>query len=75
MSLLSAALAKARKEPVMRYAPIVRAVLMLAEPEKQRMRDKFDLYYLMAKEGITIKKCVAMYELESRQLCQSGPCL
>ena len=48
---------------------------VLDEPEKQIMRDKFDLYYLMAKEGITIKKCVAMYELEARQLCQSGPCL
>lgn len=66
MSLLRAAQAKARKEPVTSYAPIARALLMLDESEKGRLRRKFDLCYLTAKEGIAFKMYVALYELEAR---------
>ena len=53
MSHLRTAQAKASSEPVTSYAPIARALLMLDEPERARMRRKFDVCYLMAKEGIT----------------------
>ena len=52
MSHLRTAQAKASSEPVTSYAPIARALLMLDEPERARMRRKFDVCYLMAKEGI-----------------------
>ena len=49
----------------MNYAPIVRTLLMLDKSKKGRMRCKFDLCYLMAKEGITFEKYVVLYELEA----------
>lgn len=43
---------KAKKEPVMSCAPIVRALLMLDESEKRRKTCKYDLCYL----GIAFEK-------------------
>ena len=56
MSHLCAAQARANKEPVTSYAPIAHSLLM---SERGRMRCKFDLCYLMAKEGIAFEKYVA----------------
>ena len=66
MSHLRAAQARARNEPVTSYAPIARSLLMLDECKRGRMRRKFDLCYLMAKEGIAFEKYAALYELEAR---------
>ena len=65
MSRLRAAQTKASNEPITSYAPIVRSLLMLNEPERGRMRRKFDMCYLMAKEGIAFEKYVALYELKA----------
>ena len=66
MSHLRTTQARASNEPVTSYAPIARSLLMLEESERVRMRRKFDLCYLMAKEGVAFEKCVALYELEAR---------
>ena len=65
MSSLRAAKAKASNEPITSYAPIARSLLMLNEPERGRMRRKFDVL-VMAKEGLAFEKYVALYELEAR---------
>ena len=66
MSHLRASQARARQEPITSYAPIARSLLVLEESERGRMRRKFDLCYLMAKEGIAFEKYAALYELEAR---------
>ena len=45
MSRLRAAQAKASNEPITSYAPIARSLLMLNEPERGRMRRKFDVLF------------------------------
>ena len=59
MSRLRTAQARASNKPVTSYAPIARSLLILNEPERGRMRRKFDVCYLMAKEGIAFEKYVA----------------
>lgn len=54
------------------YAPIARYLLMLEESDRGRMRRKFDLCYLMAKEGIAFEKYSALYELEVRHNVELG---
>ena len=66
MPHLHTAQVRARNEPVTSYAPIARSLLMLEESERGRMRCKFDLCYLMAKEGIMFEKYAPLYELEVR---------
>jgi hypothetical protein len=73
MSHLRSAQARANKEPGTSYAPIARSLLMLEESERGRMRRKFDLCYLMAKEGIAFEKYLVLYELEARHEVDLGP--
>ena len=73
MAHLRTAQARARKEPVTSYATIARSLLMLDETERGRMRRKFDLCYLLAKEGIAFEKYTALYELEARHGIDLGP--
>ena len=72
MSHLRVAQARASKKPVTSYSPIARSLLMLDESERGRMRRKFDLCYLMAKEGITFEKYVALCELEAHHDIDPG---
>ena len=72
MSHLHTAQAKASSEPVTSYAPIVRALLMLDKPERARMRCKFDVCYLMAKEGIAFEKFLSLCKLEARHEVDLG---
>ena len=65
MSHLRTAQAKASNEPVTSYAPIARSLLMLEESDRVRMRNKFNMCYLMAKEGIAYEKYTVLYELEA----------
>ena len=37
---------------------------MLEESEKEGMRRKFDICYMMAKEGVTFEKYTTLHELE-----------
>ena len=64
MSHPHTAQAKARQEPIVSYTPIAHSLLMLEESEWERMRCKFDVCYVMAKESVTFKKYEALYVLE-----------
>ena len=64
--------AKESSEPVTSYALIARALLMLDEPERERMRRKFDVCYLMAKEGIAFEKFASLCELEAHHEVDLG---
>lgn len=48
------------------YSPIARSLLRLDDTVKERMRKKFDICYVMAKEGIAFRKYPALHELEAR---------
>ena len=58
--------AKAAKQPVSTYAPIARSLLNLEASVKAKMKRKFDICYLMAKEGMAFEKFPALHELLSR---------
>ena len=64
--------AKASSRPVTSYAPIAHALLMLDEPERARMRCKFDVCYLIAKEGIAFEKFPSLCEPEARHEVDLG---
>ena len=72
MSHLHTAQAKASSEPVTSYAPIAHALLMLDKPERARMRRKFEVYCLMAKEGIAFEKFPSLCELEAHHEVDLG---
>ena len=73
MCLRRSTKAKASNEPIISNAVIALSLLMLDEVERERMRRKFGLCYLMAKEGITFKKYLALYELEACRGFGFGP--
>ena len=64
--------AKANNEPVTSYAPIARCLLSLEESERSRMRNKFDMCYWMAKEGIAFEKYPSLCELETKHEVDVG---
>jgi len=61
MSHLHAEQARARQESVTSYGPIAYSLLILDESERERMQRKFNLCYLMAKEGIAFEKYIWCY--------------
>ena len=63
MSEFQTAQAKASRTPVVLYAPIAQAHSMLSDVDCARMQKKFDVSYLMAKEGIAFKKFASLCEL------------
>ena len=68
MRYLRTAQAKASNMPITSYSPIV----SLDKTEQVRMRNKFDLAYLLAKEGIAFEKFPALCELEARHKVDLG---
>lgn len=72
MGRLRTAQAKARNEPVVQYAPIARSLSMLSEVDRTRMRRKFDISFVMAREGIAFEKFLPLCELESRHDVELG---
>jgi len=72
MAELRTAQARASRTPVVQYAPIARALSMLSDVDRARMRKKFDVCYVMAKEGIAFEKFVPLCELESRHGVELG---
>ena len=69
---LHTAQVKANNEPITSYAPIARCLLLLGESKRSKMKNKFDMYYWMAKEGIAFEKYPALWELEARHEVNVG---
>ena len=61
-----AATAKATNQPITTYSPIASSLLTMDEAVKKRMKKKFDICYLLAKEGIAFHKYPALHDLEAR---------
>ena len=72
MSRLRTAKARARNEDITTYAPIARSMLTLQEAEQDRIRNKFDLCYFLAKEGLAFKKFPALCDLEVKHKVDLG---
>jgi hypothetical protein len=66
MSRLRIDQAKASSDPVTSYSPIVRSLMLMSDDGKVKMKRKFDITYVMAKQGIAFSKYPALYELEAR---------
>ena len=64
--------AKASNQPLQSYAPVVKALLTLDEGEKLKVMRKFDISYMLAREGIAFKKYTQIQALEMRHGVQLG---
>ena len=58
--------AKAASQSIATYAPIAKSLLNMEASVKSKMKRKFDICYLMAKEGMAFEKFPALHELQSR---------
>ena len=58
--------AKAASQSIATYAPIAKSLLNMEASVKTKMKKKFDICYLMAKEGMGFEKFPALHELQSR---------
>lgn len=58
--------AKTSNLPITTYSPIARSLLAMDESVRSRMKKKFDICYMMAKEGMAFKKYPIMHALEER---------
>ena len=62
---LRTAQVKASSEPLTSYALIALTLLRLDKPDRERMRRKFNVSYLMVKEGIAFEKSLSLCELQA----------
>ena len=60
MSYLKVDLAKANNEPVTSFSTIARSLMNMDATTRERMKRKFDICYVMAKEGISFSKYTAL---------------
>lgn len=58
--------AKSSNKSITSYSPIARSLLGMDDAVKDRMRKKFDICYVMAKERMAFRKYPALHDLESR---------
>ena len=58
--------ARASNQPLTSYSPIARSLLVMDEAVQGHMKKKFDICYVMAKEGLSFRKYTALHELEER---------
>ena len=58
--------AKVANQSIATYAPIDKSFLNLQTSVKAKMKIKFDICYLMAKEGMAFEKFPSLHQLESR---------
>ena len=56
---------KAESQSIATYAPISKSLLSMEASVKSKMKRKFDIFYLMAKEGMAFEKFPALHELQS----------
>ena len=66
MTYLKAELAKANNEPAASFSPSAHSLMNMDATTKERKKCKFDICYIMAKEGIMFSRYPALYDLESR---------
>ena len=64
--------AKSACAPITTYSPIVRSLLTMDKSTLEKMERKFDICYLLAKEGMAFKKYPALYSLEERHGVELG---
>ena len=72
MSRLREERAKAQNAPISSYAPIVRSLMVMIESEKERMKRKFEICYVLAREGLAFLKYPAFHVLAERQGVELG---
>ena len=64
--------ARALDTPTTSYAPIARALMQLDEREKVRMKHKFEICYVLAREGIAFLMYPIFHALAERQGVELG---
>ena len=52
MDQMHTAVAKAKSIPIVSYSPLARSLMTLNSQEKARLMKKFDICYVLAREGI-----------------------
>ena len=52
--------------PITSYSTIARSLLVMDETVKARMKKKFDICFVMAKEGVAFRKYPSFHALEER---------
>ena len=67
MAYMRADSAKARDEPVESYAPIARSLLRMDDSEKEKLKRKFEICYVLAREGIAFFKYPTFHALAESQ--------
>ena len=58
---------KARNEPVESYAPIARSLQHMEDSEKEKMKRKFEICYVLAREGVAFAKYPTFHALAESQ--------
>ena len=66
MSLLRVEQAKATNAALTTYAPIAKSLSSMDKSLEERMGNKFDICYVLAKENLAFRKYPVIHELESR---------
>ena len=66
MIRMRAVAAKATNQSITTYSPIACALLTMDRTVKERMIKKFDICFVMAKEGLAFRKYPSLHELEVR---------
>ena len=56
---------EASGHPVTVYSPIAQGLVVMDDTVLSRMKRKFDICYVLAKEGLAFKKYPVLYELEA----------
>ncbi len=63
---------KVQNQPLASYAPIMSSSMNMDAATKERLKKKFDICYMMAKEGMSFSKYPALCDLESRHQVDLG---
>ena len=72
MAHMRTARAKANNEQIESYAPIARYLMTMDEEEKLRMMHKFEICYVLTREGVAFHKYPAFHCLAERQGVRLG---
>lgn len=66
------AIAKASNQPIQTYAPIARSLLVMDAGQLANMKHKFEISYVLAREGIAFLKYPVFHALAERQGVKLG---
>ena len=64
--------AKASHQPITSYSPLARSFTTMEATAEERVRRKFDICYVLAKEGIAFHKYPSLHALEERHCVDLG---